>query len=176
MSPETIFRTQLLFGYVAWLLCFSLYILPRLRAMERIEAHRAILTLHSFRFFGLAMILPGFVGAGLPASFAFFAAWVDLATAVLAVGALLTVRVRPLFWLFTAACHLVGITDLILDYYHAIMAGIPANPGVLGVAYIIPVLYVPILMITHVVALSWMVRPQPRAIRVLAGSPAANLS
>ena len=66
MSPEIIFDLQLVLGYVAWLLCFSAYILPRLRAMDRIEAHRAIATLHSFRFFGLVFIVRGVAGANLP--------------------------------------------------------------------------------------------------------------
>lgn len=77
--------------------------------------------------------------------------------------ALLTVRVRPLFWLFIVAFNLVGTVDIILDYYHAIKAGLPALAGQLGAAYAIPILYVPILMITHLVALYWLVRPQSRA-------------
>ena len=84
-------------GYVAWLLCFGVYVLPRLKSMDRVDALRAIATLHSFRFFGLVFILPGVVGPGLPAEFAVFAAYWDLATAVLAMLALLTVRIRPLF-------------------------------------------------------------------------------
>ena len=44
MSPQTIFQIQLALGYVAWLLCFGTYIMPRPRAMDRIEAHRAIAT------------------------------------------------------------------------------------------------------------------------------------
>src|SRR5215831_5934380 len=103
MSPETIFRIQLVLGYVAWLLCFGAYILPRLGSIDRVEAHRAIAALHSFRFFGLAFIVPGFVGPNLPEGFATFAAYGDFATGVLAMLALLTVRVRPLFWLFVAA-------------------------------------------------------------------------
>ena len=99
MSPETIFRIHLVLGYVAWLLCFGVYILPRLRSMGRFEAQRAIATLHSFRFFGLVFLLPGVVGPHLPSSFTTFAAYGDFATGVLALLALLTVRVRPLFWL-----------------------------------------------------------------------------
>ena len=57
MSSETIFRIQLVLGYVAWLLCFSVYLWPRLKAMDRFDAQRAIATLHSFRFFGLVFIL-----------------------------------------------------------------------------------------------------------------------
>jgi hypothetical protein len=67
MPPETIFRIHLVLGYVAWLLCFGAYILPRLRSMGRVEAQRAIATLHSFRFFGLVFMLPGVVGPNLPA-------------------------------------------------------------------------------------------------------------
>jgi len=73
MSPETLFRIHLVLGYLAWLLCFGVYIWPRLRSMDHVEAQRAIATLHSFRFFGLVFILPGVVG-NLPAGFATFAA------------------------------------------------------------------------------------------------------
>jgi hypothetical protein len=43
--------------------------------MDRVEAHRAIATLHSFRFFGLVFILPGVVGPHLQPDFASFAAY-----------------------------------------------------------------------------------------------------
>ena len=133
MSPETIFNLHLILGYVAWLLCFGVYILPRLKSMDLVAAQRAIATLHSFRFFGLVFILPGVVGPNLPAAgFAAFAAYWDLATGVLAILALLTVRIRPLFWLFVVAFNLVGVIDLILDYYHAIQVGLPAHGGAVG--------------------------------------------
>ena len=174
MSPQIIFLTHLVLGYVAWLLCFGTYILPRLRSMDRFEAHRAIATLHSFRFFGLVFILPGIVSPNLPASFATFAAYWDLATGVLAMLALLTVRIRPLFWLLVVAFNLVGTADLILDYYHAVRIGLPAMAGQLGVTYAIPIIYVPILMITHVVALFWLVSPQSKAALTAAGDSAAS--
>jgi hypothetical protein len=75
--------------------------------------------------------------------------------------ALLTIRVRPLFWLFVVAFNVVGATDFLLDYYHAVQVGLPAVAGELGAVYWIPILYVPLLMITHVVALYWLV-PWPR--------------
>jgi hypothetical protein len=159
MSAETLFRIHLVLGYVAWLLCFGAYIWPRLEAMDRVEAHRAIATLHSFRFFGLVFILPGVVG-NLPAGFATFAAYGDFATGLLAMLALLTVRIRPLFWLFVVAFNLVGVTDLIVDYYDAIQLGLPARAGELGATYAIPIVYVPLLMITHIVAFYWLVRPR----------------
>src|SRR6202023_1711550 len=129
MSPETIFNLHLILGYVAWLLCFGVYILPRLKSMDLVAGQRAIATLHSFRFFGLVFILPGVVGPNLPASFATFAAYGDLATGLLAMLALLTIRIRPLFWLFVVAFNFVGAADIILDYYHAIQVGLPALAG-----------------------------------------------
>ena len=173
MSPETLFRIHLVLGYVAWLLCFSVYILPRLKSMERFEAHRAIATLHSFRFFGLVFILPGVVG-NLPASFTVFAAYGDFATGVLALLALLTARIRPLFWALVVAFNIVGAADILIDYYHAIVAGVPFIAGQFGSTYVIPILYVPLLMITHSVALYWLLRRQPvRSHELVRGGVAA---
>src|ERR1700738_3687721 len=174
MSTEILSQTHLVLGYVAWLLCFGVYVWPWLKSMDRVEAQRAIATLHSFRFFGLLAILPGVVGQHLPAGFAPFAAYGDLATGVLAILALLTVRIRPLFWLFVVAFNLVGAADIILDYYHATQVGLPALAGELGATYAIPIIYVPVLMITHFVAFYLLVRPQPKAARVLAGDATAS--
>ena len=165
MSPELLFQLHLVLGYVAWLLCFRVYVWPRLKSMDPFEAQRAIATLHSFRFFGLVFILPGVVSPDLPASFAVFAAYGDFATGVLAMLALLTARIRPLFWSFVVAFNLVGATDLILDYYHAIQSDLPARAGELGSAYAIPIIYVPVLMITHVAAFYLLLRPRPKAAR-----------
>ncbi len=162
MTPLAIFRTHLVLGYVAWLLCFAVYMWPRLRSMDQIEAHRAIATLHSFRFFGLVFILPGVVSPELPASFASFAAYWDFATGLLAMLALTTVSMRPVFLLFVVCFNVVGFVDIVLDYYHAIQTGVPDMAGQMGAAYVIPVIYVPILMITHVTAFYLLLRAQFR--------------
>ncbi|HVX75688.1 MAG TPA: hypothetical protein VHB49_06155 [Bradyrhizobium sp.] len=160
MSAETLFRIHLVLGYVAWLLCFGVYVWPRLQSADRLEAQRAIATLHSFRFFGLVFILPGVVGPRLPADFAVFAAYGDFATGLLAMLALVSIRIRPLFWAFVIAFNVVGSTDIAVDYYHAIQAGLPALAGELGAAYVIPIIYVPLLVITHVTAFYLLLRPQ----------------
>jgi hypothetical protein len=169
MPPQILFLLHLVLGYVACLLCFVVYLLPKLRSMKRFEAQRLIATLHSFRFFGLVFILPGVVGQNLPTGFANFAAYGDFAAGVLAIAALLSVRIRPLFWFFIIAFNLVGAADIILDYFHAVRLGLPALAGQLGAAYAIPILYVPLLMITHVVALYWLVRPARQAVPVFIG-------
>jgi hypothetical protein len=165
VPPQLIFLVQLVLGYLAWLLAFGAYGWPRLKAMDPAQAQRAIATLHSFRFFGLVFILPGVVGPHLPASFAAYAAYGDFATGVLALLALLAVRIRPLFWVLAVAFNLVGLGDLIPDYYHAIQAGLPQQAGQLGGAYAIVIVYVPLLMITHLAALYLMARARPRAKR-----------
>src|SRR5262245_3495217 len=132
MSTQIVFQSHLVLGYVAWLLCFGVYIWQKLKAMDHVEAQRAIATLHSFRFFGLVFIVPGVVSPDLPAYFASFAAYWDLATGVLAMLALLTVRIRPLFWLLVVGFNLVGFVDILFDYYHAVQIELAARAGELA--------------------------------------------
>ena len=160
MSPATVFQIHLVLGYVPWLLCFGAYIWPRLKSMDRVEAQRAIATLHSFRFFGLVFILPGVVGPNLPAGFATFAAYGDFATGVLAMLALLTVQDTSSLLAVRRRLQSRGAVDIIVDYYHGNQLGLPALAGELGATYAIPIIYVPLLMITHVVAFYLLARPQ----------------
>ena len=83
--------------------------------------------------------------------------------------ALLAVRLRPLFWLLVVAFNVVGTVDLIVDYYHAIQVGLPAHAEWLGATYAIPIIYVPLLMITHIAAFYFLVHPQSKAARALVG-------
>jgi hypothetical protein len=170
MTPAIIFDIQLALGYVPWLLAFTAYGWPRLRSMGAIDAHRAIATQHSFRFFGLVFLLPGVVGHGLPEGFAAPAAWGDFATGVLAMLALATIRVRPLFWLFVAAFNVVGVLDLVVDYTNGVRFGLAALSGELAAAYVIPIVYVPILMITHVAAFILLARRSPAGREAFAGA------
>jgi hypothetical protein len=158
MTPAIIFSLHLLLGYVPWLLCFRAWIWPRLVAADPVSAQRAIAALHAFRFFGLAFLVPGVVGPHLPAAFATSAAYGDFAAGVLAMLALLSIRLRPLFWTFAVAFNVVGIADLALDYYHGATLGLPALSGELGATYAIPILYVPLLAITHCAAFHLMAR------------------
>lgn len=174
MSPQIIFQLHLVLGYVACLLCLGVYVLPRLRSMDPVNAQRVIATVHSFRFFGLVFLLPGVVGPNLPASFANFAAWGDFATGVLALLALVTIRVRPAFWLFVVAFNVVGVIDILVDYYHAVRIGLPAIAGQLGATYAIPIIYVPVLMITHFAAFYFLLRPQFTTVRAGAGGLVAS--
>lgn len=165
MSTAHVFQIHLLLGYVPWLLAFSAYGWPWLKTLGPVDAQRAIATLHSFRFFGLVFLVPGVVGSNLPAGFATVAAYGDFATGILAILALLTVRTRPLFWLFVVAFNVVGAADILIDYYHGTVLDLADLAGTLAATYWIPILYVPILMITHAAALYLLVRRQTVAAR-----------
>ena len=159
MPAQSIFNIDMALGYLAWALCIATYVWPRLKAMDQVEAHRAIATFNSFRFFGLAFLLPGFVGPNLPQGFATTVAYGDLATGVLAILALLTVRVRFLFWPLVWAFNLVGLADLVIDTARAVSANVPAVAGQLGAGYAVPMLYVPALFWMHILAFRLLLRP-----------------
>ena len=88
--------------------------------------------------------------------------------------ALLTFRIGSLFWLFVVGFNLVGTIDLLFDYYHAMRIGLPALAGQLGAAYVIPVVYVPLLMITHVTAFYLLLRHRSERVRMLVRETAAS--
>jgi hypothetical protein len=46
--------------------------------------------------------------------------------------------------------------------------------GQLGAGYAIGIIYVPVLMITHVAAFYLLLRPQPKAVRAIAGAASAS--
>ena len=70
----------------------------------------------------------------------------------------LTVRMGSVFWLFVIAFNLVGAGDILIDYYHGNQVDLPALAGELGATYAIPIIYVPVLMITHLTAFYLLVR------------------
>jgi len=160
MTANVIFQIDMAAAYVAWGLCVGTYLWPRLRAMDRDAAIRAIATLHSFRFLGLVFLLPGIVGAGLPAAFAAPAAYGDFVAALLAIAVLLAARMGPLFVPLAWVFNLVGAADLLMATSHAIGVNLPSIAGQLGAAYAILMLYVPLLLMTHGIAIYLLVRPR----------------
>jgi hypothetical protein len=107
---------------------------------------RPLLILHSFRFIGLAFLVPGIVSPDLPSAFAHSAAYGDLVAAILGLLALISLPSATgvvIAWIF----NLWGIADLFNAFYQANHAGLMA--GQLGATYFIPTFIVPLLLITH---------------------------
>jgi hypothetical protein len=174
MPAREIFLIDMALGYLVCALCIATYVWPRLRTMDPVQAHRAIATFNSFRFFGLAFLLPGFVGPNLPQGFARPAAYGDLATALLAILVLLTVRVRFLFWPLVWVFNLVGLADLVIATMRAVSVNLPSAAGQLGAGYAIPMLYVPALVWTHVLAFRLLLRAGRAPVR--SGDAPASLA
>ena len=55
------FFVSIAFSLIAWAIVTARYIWPELRLRPRAEALRPLLILHSFRFIGLAFLIPGVV-------------------------------------------------------------------------------------------------------------------
>ena len=152
------FFVSIAFSLIAWSIVTVRYIWPELRLRTRAEALRPLLILHSFRFIGLSMLVPGVVSPDLPPAFAHAAAYGDIIAAILALLSLLLLPSASgivIAWIFS----LWGTADLFNAFYQAAHAGLLA--GQLGAAYFIPTLVVPLLLITHGLAFRILLQHQP---------------
>jgi hypothetical protein len=155
MLPQVYFFIGIAFAFIAWGIVAKQYIWPKLRLLQRAEALRPILILHSFRFVGLAFLVPGVVSPDLPSAFAHSAAYGDIIAAILALLSLAMLRRGAgivIAWLF----NLWGSADILNAFYQANNAALV--PGELGVTYYLPTLIVPLLLITHVLAFRILLR------------------
>jgi hypothetical protein len=146
MQPQICFFVSIAFSLIAWGIVTSRYIWPELRFRQRAEALRPLLILHSFRFIGLAFLVPGVVSPDLPSAFAHAAAYGDIIAAILALLALTSLTSAfgvAIAWIFS----LWGTADLVNAFYQANHAGLRA--GQLSATYFIPTFIVPLLLITH---------------------------
>jgi hypothetical protein len=157
MLPQLCFFVSIAFSFTAWGIVTARYIWPELRLRQRTEALRPLLILHSFRFLGLAFLVPGVVSPDLPSTFAYSAAYGDIIAATLALLSLLLLPTGPgvvIAWIF----NLWGSADLLNAFYQANNAGL--LPGQLGATDFIPTFVVPILLITHGLAFRILLQHQ----------------
>lgn len=149
MPSQLYFFVSIAFAFIAWWIVAARYVWPRLRAQSRADALRPILVLHSFRFIGLAFLVPGVVSPDLPSAFAHSAAYGDIVAATLALLSLATLRSRAgimVVWIF----NIWGTLDLLNAFYQGNHAALV--PGELGATYFVPTLLVPLMLITHALA------------------------
>ena len=159
MAPQISFFVSIAFSLIAWGIVAGRYIWPELRLRQRAEALRPLLMLHSFRFMGLAFLVPGVVSPDLPSAFARPAAYGDIIAVVLALLSLLSLSRGIgiyIVWVF----NLWGTADVVNAFYQANHAGLLAEQ--LGAAYFIPTFIVPLLLITHVLAFRILLQRQNR--------------
>jgi hypothetical protein len=157
MLPQICFFVSIAFALIAWGIVAKRYFWPNLRLLPRADALRPILILHSFRFIGLAFLVPGVVSPELPAAFAHSAAYGDIAAAILALLSLASLPRRGgigIAWFF----NLWGSADILNAFYQANHAGLKA--GELGAGYFLPTLIVPLLLVTHALAFRILLQHQ----------------
>jgi hypothetical protein len=158
MPVPLIWGLQVAFGLLAWSVFAAQYIWPAIRQRDRAEAVRPILMLHGFRYIGLAVLIPGVVSPQIATSqFARDLAYGDLIAATLAFIALAVLRTRfatPMIWIF----NLWGTADLLNAFYQGSLISLPKTPGLLGADYFIPILPVPLLLVTHFIVFKVLMR------------------
>jgi hypothetical protein len=149
MPVPLVFGTTVAFGLIAWSVYASLYLWPTLKSRPFPDALRPILVLHAFRYIGLIELIPGVVSPVMTTTlFSRGLAYGDLTTAILALIALAAIRSRwfvPLVWIF----NLAGTADLLNAFYQGNRILLANDPGRLGAAYFLPMLGVPLLLVTH---------------------------
>ena len=147
MGPVVLFGIQFTLSLVAYLFIAFWYVVPRLSKLPLEAALVPLLWVHAFRMVGGTILAPGSVEAGVPMAFRVMIGYGDLATAFLALLALIALRARfsgaiPLVWL----CMIVGN----LDTLNAIIQSVRYDvfTYALGLNWVIVTIYVPALLVS----------------------------
>lgn len=153
----SILTVNLAFSTLVFWIGARLYLLPNLATLHPRAVLLPILLLHSFRHLGLMFLAAGATYPGVPAQFAYPAAYGDLLAALLAVAAIPAVagnwRSAPLLaWIF----NVEGTVDLIAAIT---LATIYDAQSYMGPAYWIPAFWVPALLVTHYITFVVLLRP-----------------
>ena len=136
---------------------------PRLQNSDPNRALAFLVAPHMFfRFIGLSFLVPGVVSPLLPARFAIPAAYGDFIAGILAIVATIALVNRTAWatksvWLF----NIWGAADFLFAFYQGGRIGI--QPGMLGAAFFIVTVFVPALLVTHVLIFRLLVRRQTAA-------------
>ena len=157
MTSDRILVVNLVASTVVFAAAARIWIVPRLGAWSFRTIMQPILVLHAFRHLGLMFLTRGATYPGMPAAFAYPAAFGDLVAAALAFAALIalgldTPAARPLVWVF----NVEGSLDL-LDAI--VLANVYGVAPFMGAAYWIPAFWVPALLVTHYLTFVVLLRP-----------------
>jgi hypothetical protein len=163
MEPIVLFGVQFTLSVVAYGLIAYWYLAPRLKTMPRAAALVPLLWVHVFRVVGGAILAPGSVDPGVPMDFRIMVGTGDLATAFLALFALVGLRVR-----FSGAMALVWICVGVgaLDTLNAIVQSVRYSvfDFALGVNWLIVTCYVPALIVSSVLIVQQLLRRPSAAV------------
>jgi hypothetical protein len=149
MAPIVLFGLQFTFFLVAYALVAWWYVMPRLSGLPREVALVPLVWVHAFRMVGGTILAPGAADASVPAEFRTMIGFGDMATAVLALVALIALRSHwrgaiALVWLFLT----VGLLDTVNAIIQSMRFSVFEHG--LGFNWVIVTTYVPALLVTSV--------------------------
>jgi hypothetical protein len=164
MPPIVLFGIQFTFSLAAYALIAWWYGAARLSRLPREVALVPLLWIHAFRIVGGTILAPGAVDAAVPGDFRTMIGYGDIATAVLALLALIALRMDwqgavALVWL----CIGVGLLDTVTAIIQSMRYSVFTHD--LGVNWVIVTMYVPALLVSTVLIFIQLRRPR----RVSAG-------
>ena len=148
-------------SYAVAFLVFSLigkwYLWPAIKDRAPKLALTPLLLYACLRVNGLMFLMPGLVSRELPKAFAVPTAYGDLTAAVLALLAILCLRIEsafavPMVWVF----NIEGLLDLI--YANISTFKDHVDPTYLGVSYYLAALNVPAMVVVHVLIFTYFLR------------------
>jgi hypothetical protein len=163
MDPTILFGVQFTLSLIAYALIAVWYVAPALGRLPREAALIPLLFVHVFRIVGGTILAPGAVATDVPSDFRTMIGFGDLATAVLALLAVIALRRRfpgavALVWL----CLIVGTADTVNAIVQSVRFSVFTYS--LGVNWVIVTLYVPALLVSSVLIILQLVRPsQPKS-------------
>jgi hypothetical protein len=157
MEPTVLFGIQFTLSLAAYALIGFWYLAPRLSRLPRETALVPLLWVHAFRIVGGTILAPGAVDAGVPMDFRMMVGYGDLATAVLALLALVALRARfsgaiALVWL----CVVVGMLDTVNAIIQSTRDSVFSYA--LGVNWVIVSMYVPALLVSSLLIFMQLLR------------------
>lgn len=161
MQVDPILPLCILMGLVSYGLIAKWYVMPALRELPRARALVPLLMIHTFRFIGLAFLIPGVTSQALDPRFANPAAYGDLLAAMLALVAVFAWRQG---WRSAVFLTWVFNVEGTLDLLNAVAQGRRfVEDGMFGATFFIPAVVVPALLVSHVLIFIILLRADPQA-------------
>ncbi len=156
MPPIVLFGIQFTMSLVIYALAAAWHVAPRLARLPRDAALVPLLWVHAFRVVGGTILAPGAVDAAVPLDFRTMVGLGDLATAALAIVALVALRLHlpgriALVWL----CVGVGLLDTVNAVIQSVRFDVFTLP--LGINWLIVAVYVPALLVSTVLIVQQLV-------------------
>ena len=164
MEPIVLFGIQFTFCLAAYALIAWWYVSPRLAGLPRELALAPLLWIHAFRIVGGTILAPGAVDSSVPAEFRTMIGYGDMATALLALLALIALRRRaPVALALVWLCLGVGLLDTVNAIIQSMRFSVFTHG--LGVNWVIVTAYVPALLVSSVLIFIQLRRPRPSGVR-----------